>query len=82
MKGDKTSTLDEFFDKQDWNNYRTTVHALKSTSLTIGAVHLSEDAKALEMAAKDEDAEYIRSHHKDTIEEYVKLIDQLNKILD
>ena len=82
VKGDKTSTLDEFFDKQDWSNYRTTVHALKSTSLTIGAVHLSEAAKALEMAAKDEDAEYIRSHHKDTIEEYVKLIDQLNKILD
>ena len=43
---------------------------------------MSEAAKALEMAAKDEDAEYIRSHHKDTIEEYVKLIDQLNKILD
>ena len=82
VKGDKTSTLDEFFDKQDWSNYRTTVHALKSTSLTIGAVHLSEAAKALEMAAKDEDAEYIRSHHKDTIEEYVKLMDQLNKILD
>ena len=82
VKGDKTSTLDEFFDKQDWSNYRTTVHALKSTSLTIGAVHLSEAAKALEMAAKNEDAEYIRSHHKDTIEEYVKLIDQLNKILD
>ena len=73
--------MKQFFAAEDWRNYRTTVHALKSTSLTIGAAHLSERAKALELAAKDGDVGYIRSHHNDTLEEYVGLIDKLKEIL-
>ena len=81
IKADKLSDMKQFFAAEDWRNYRTTVHALKSTSLTIGAAHLSERAKALEMAAKDGDVGYIRSHHNDTLEEYVGLIDKLKEIL-
>ena len=54
MKSDKAVKMSQFFEGEDWENYRTIVHALKSTSLTIGAVQLSEEAKALEMAAKEE----------------------------
>ena len=39
------------------------VHALKSTSLTIGAKELSEQAKALEFAGKEGDIIYIRENH-------------------
>ncbi len=81
VKADKVSKLNQFFAEEDWNNYRTTVHALKSTSLTIGAVHLSEEAKALEMAAKEEDTAYIRSHHKEAMEEYTGLTDRMKEIL-
>ncbi|MBO5489738.1 MAG: Hpt domain-containing protein, partial [Eubacterium sp.] len=38
---------------ENWLDYATHVHALKSTSLTIGSVPLSEAAKELELAAKD-----------------------------
>ena len=81
IKADKLSDMKQFFAAEDWRNYKTTVHALKSTSLTIGAAHLSERAKALELAAKDGDVGYIRSHHNDTLEEYVGLIDKLKEIL-
>ena len=81
MKADKLSDMKQLFAAEDWDNYRTTVHALKSTSLTIGAAHLSEQAKALEMAAKEGNVDYIRSHHNDTLEEYIGLIDKLKGIL-
>ena len=78
---DKASKIEKFFVEEDWNNYKTIVHALKSTSLTIGAVHLSEEAKALEMAAKEGDMDYIRSHHKDVLEEYIGLTNRIKEIL-
>ena len=81
LRSDKVTDLERFFTDEDWDNYRTLVHALKSTSLTIGAVHLSGEAKALELAAKEADADYIRSHHKAVMEEYMGLTDQLRKIL-
>lgn len=82
LKSDKMSKLERFFSDEDWDNYRTLVHALKSTSLTIGAVHLSGEAKALEMAAKDGDADYIRSHHKVVLDEYIELMGRIREILE
>lgn len=81
LKSDKSSQLEDYFEDNDWDNYRIVVHALKSTSLLIGAVHLSEAAKALEMAAKDDDIAYIKSNHKAVISEYVKLMDRLKSII-
>ena len=81
LKSDKVPDLERFFDEEDWDDYRILAHALKSTSLTIGAVHLSGEAKALELAAKKGDADYIRSHHKAVMEEYMGLTDQLRKII-
>ena len=36
LKEDKKSKIQEAFENEDWNNYTTLVHALKSTSLSIG----------------------------------------------
>lgn len=80
-KTDKAAQIQQFFDAKDWYNYRTLIHALKSTSLTIGAIELSEGAKALEMAAKDGDENYILSHHQEVMEKYVSLLGKLQKIL-
>ncbi|MGN0132192.1 MAG: ATP-binding protein [Lachnospiraceae bacterium] len=81
LKADKVSKMEQFFAAEDWDNYRTIVHALKSTSLTVGVVHLSEEAKALETAAKEGNLDYIRSHHKDVLEEYISLTDRMKEIL-
>ena len=82
INGDKAEVLEQFFDAKDWSNYRTTIHALKSTSLTIGAVALSGEAKELERSAKDGDEDYIQAHHKEVLAEYRQLTDKLRHILD
>ena len=81
LKADKTQKGNQFLAEKDWNNYETVVHSLKSTSHTIGAVPLSEEAKALEMAAKKGDESYILSHHPAVMEKYRELLNSLQKVL-
>ena len=81
MDSDKNTDLEDLFEKKDWKNYRTIVHALKSTSKTVGAVSLSKEAEELEMAAKAEDENYIETHHATVMEHYMVLKEQLKQIL-
>lgn len=55
------------------------MHALKSTSLTIGADELAEHAKALESALKEGNISFVKEHHEEVMQEYDKLIEQLRK---
>ena len=77
VNGDKTSELVEYFGKEDFEYYRITVHAVKSTSLTIGATKVSEDAKALEMACKESNFDYVKQNHDAFLQEYKTLIQAL-----
>ena len=74
VKSDKSDELVEYFDKGDFEYYRITVHAVKSTSLTIGAAKISEDAKALEMACKENNLDYVKQNHGLFMQEYSELI--------
>ncbi len=67
---DKIAVMEEQYRNGDWDNYRITVHSIKSTSLSIGAIQLSEGAKALEFAARDNDVEYIEANHEKILEQY------------
>lgn len=82
LNEDKKSDLEKMFNDKDWENYRITVHALKSTSLSIGAVDVSGEAKQLEDAAKNLDADYIENHHKGLMENYSTLLDNINTALN
>lgn len=75
----KQDALDESYLNEDWENYRILVHALKSTSLSIGAVNLSEAAKALEAAAKEGDIAFINENHAAMMKDYQSLLDGLNE---
>lgn len=79
VKAENESKIEEKYREADWKQYVTLVHALKSSSLTIGAVILSEAAKALEFEGKkyldgdgSKEPEYILSHHKEVMELYEK----------
>ena len=74
VKSAKIVELKEYFEKGDFEYYRITVHAIKSTSLTIGATKVSEDAKALEMACKENNLDFVKQHHDAFMEEYKSLI--------
>lgn len=66
----KRSEIVSLYESGDWAGYAIKVHALKSTSLTIGAETLSEQAKALELAGKGGDTAYIRENHQAMIQAY------------
>ena len=75
---DKSKVLKECLASGNYNDFRTFVHAVKSTSLNIGAEHLSEKAKRLENAAKESDIQYIHSNFDEFILEYESLIKKIN----
>lgn len=62
--------LEAFYNERDWKNYRTTIHALKNTSLLIGAVEFSEKAKRLEHAAGEANEAVLRAECEGFLEEY------------
>jgi len=71
---EKREDIKAFYEVRDWENYRILVHALKSTALSIGATDLSEQAKQLELAAKEENHYYIDSHHTEAMKEYRRIL--------
>lgn len=81
LDNQKYDSIEDAYQKEDWENYRILVHSLKSTSLSIGAIDISNQAKALEMAAKERDIGSIREHHGSVMENYRKLLLHLHKVL-
>ena len=81
VNGDKRKLITEAFDSENRKMYETYMHALKSTSLNIGASELSEHAKELEYAAKRGDIEYIKAHNSEIMEEYTELLAVLKTAL-
>lgn len=82
LENDKRQDLVRAFGEEDTENYRILVHALKSTSLTIGAVELSEQAKALEMAAKENNWDYIQDNHEEALEAYNVIRERIDGVLN
>ena len=80
--GKKQEDMDSFFAQADWENYRILVHALKSTARMIGADGLSEQAKGLEDAAKDQDAAYIGTHHEGVLIKYRDTVQGIRRAFD
>ncbi|MBR3335202.1 MAG: response regulator, partial [Clostridia bacterium] len=73
--GETAERLQQYYGAADWENYAIRIHALKSTSGTIGAVRLSHLAARLEQAAKREDAEAVRQDHAEMLSLYTRTAD-------
>ena len=73
LSGDKSGELESALTEEDWRDYRVAVHALKSTSLVIGAVEFSELAKAQEFAARDKKIDELKANHAALMSEYRNL---------
>ena len=70
---DKIASMKNYYQLRDWHNYEILVHALKSTSKMIGVSDLSEKAKALEKAAKENEEGFILANHETMIREYGRI---------
>ncbi|MCR4776581.1 MAG: response regulator [Saccharofermentans sp.] len=70
---DKIGSMKKYYTVRDWHNYEILVHALKSTAKMIGVSDLSEKAKALEMASKNNEENYILENHEQMIRDYGRI---------
>ena len=79
VEEDRSDALHGYFEAEDWINYRVQIHAIKSTSQTIGALHLYEVAKELEEAVKDGNYPFVKERHESVLGEYRELIQQIRE---
>ena len=79
---ERLEKIQEAFNLGDVKNYQILVHALKSTAMSIGAENLSELAKKLEFAAKNDNLDEIRAGHGDLMIDYQKVREEISKWLD
>lgn len=81
VEEDRRSELEALLAKEDWAEYRVIVHAIKSTSLTIGAEELSAKAKALELAAADGDGSFVKANHQEMMNMYTDILTKIQGAL-
>ncbi|MBQ2935226.1 MAG: response regulator [Lachnospiraceae bacterium] len=70
IKEQKKKQLDDSFAEKDYTNYVVYIHALKSSSLSVGGKAVSTLAAELEKAGKQKDFDYIRENHAEAMRLY------------
>ena len=76
---ERAHKIGECFDREDWRDYGIYIHALKSSSKTIGAGELSDLAARLEAAAREEDAGTILKDHFAAMDMFEKIAAVISK---
>ena len=74
--------IETYAHSRDYRNYTTEVHGLKSSSLAIGAKGLSEMAKALEQAGKDEDYRQIAEETPALIARFSEIAENIKPFVE
>lgn len=78
---EKITSIVSYHDSGNWTDYSTYVHALKSSSRTIGADSLSSLAQAQENASKNCDVNGIESGYEKMLNEYRRVIEDIRNVL-
>lgn len=73
--------LEIYYKEQEWEKYTIKIHALKSSSLSVGAENLSKLAKEMELAGKAGQYEVICNRHESAMELYSKVVTEIEKYL-
>ena len=79
---EKSRMIQDRFDRENWKEYKIYVHALKSTSRSIGADDISEQARMLEEAVGKGESGYIKERHSVLMGDYKKLAEDIRNILN
>ena len=78
---ERSETLQKRFEEEDWKEYAVIVHAVKSSSKTIGAGGLSALAAGLEKAADQGDAAAVKADNGRLTEMYRSVCDAVRAAL-
>ena len=79
---EKIEVIGRLFEQRDAKNYAIEVHALKSSSLSIGAAKLSGIAKELEAAGKAGNIDAVEEKNDELLKLYEEVAGEVRKYLD
>ncbi len=79
---DKLEEMESLRASGDWKNYLIEVHALKSSSRTVGALELSEQALAVEQALREGNPDFAKEHHGQLMQAYREILANIRAYLD
>ena len=79
---EKREAITAFYSEENWKDYQVQVHALKSSSRTIGLDTLSDMALDQENAAGENDEKTIFSGYGDMMSEYDESVRKIKSILN
>ncbi len=79
---ERSREIEAYYKASDWNNYKILVHALKSSSKTIGANELSAHAAFLEGSAEEGNEEDIRENTAKLLNEYKLVAGLIRRVLE
>jgi len=77
----KIEEIKKCLETDNYALYTIYVHALKSASASVGALELSEMAKALEMAGKQHDFAYIKQHNSEFLKALEATLADISKVI-
>ena len=77
---EKADEIQDYFDKEDWENYTIKVHALKSSARIIGADVLSDKARRLEEAGDNKKTDIIKADTGELLGLFRSYADSLKEI--
>ncbi len=77
---EQLTNLQALWEQKDYPNYIIEIHSIKTQLLNIGYSLLAEDARALEIAGKENRLEYIEEHLETFVDSYQKLLKQLETV--
>ena len=75
--------LRRYYEESDFENYRIKIHAMKSNLANIGAVIVSDMAKQLELALKNENnVSYVQENHDEFMAVYEKVVSEVKTYIE
>ena len=77
----RISDLERNYEGRDWHSYTVCAHSVKNTSRMIGAAKLSEDARIMELAGKEENMEVILAGHMHFLKAYRDTVERLRTVV-
>ena len=75
--------LRRYYEESDFENYRIKIHSMKSNLASIGAVTVSDMAKRLELAIKNENnVSYVQENHDEFMAVYESVVSEVKAYIE
>lgn len=81
VEENRKAEIEDLFSSENYADYAVEVHALKSTSRTLGFEKMGNLAEKLEHAAKDGDTDYVKANHAEAMEYLAKLLASIKELV-